>query len=89
MMTDISLSDAVAVVESARMALDQRIQSELGTIPVTFSAGVAEALPGLSWEITVRLADALLYDAKEAGRDRVRSAQIRGGVGAARDGVGA
>ena len=42
----------------------------------TCSVGVA-AFPGASWEQTVALADEALYEAKRAGRNRVRIAQER------------
>lgn len=42
-----------------------------GVGPQTLSAGVAELLPGESGEALLRAADARLYAAKEAGRDRV------------------
>jgi PleD family two-component response regulator len=38
---------------------------------VTVSAGVAERAPGENLETLVRRADAALYAAKDAGRDRV------------------
>lgn len=80
LMADIRMKEAVDAVESARKLLNPPIRPELKMITVTFSAGIAAASPGVSWEVTVREADALLYDAKEAGRNQVRSAQVRGGV---------
>jgi diguanylate cyclase (GGDEF)-like protein len=41
---------------------------------ITFSAGVAQLLPGESAEELLRLADAALYRAKNSGRDRVETA---------------
>lgn len=37
----------------------------------------ASSPAGASWETAVRMADALLYDAKEAGRNCMRSADLR------------
>jgi len=78
LMPAIRLTAALAALERARNAMGPLVRSELDVVPVTFSAGLAMASPGLSWETTVRVADALLYDAKEAGRNRMRHAQVRG-----------
>lgn len=78
LMSDIPLTAAVAGIERAREAVEALVARERGGTAVTFSAGLAAASPGLSWETTVRVADALLYDAKDAGRNRVRYAQVRG-----------
>lgn len=78
LMTDVRLTAAVAGIERARKAVEQLLRSEHDAPGVTFSAGLAAASPGLSWETTVRVADALLYDAKDAGRNCVRYAQVRG-----------
>jgi len=77
LMADIPLAAAVAGIERAREAVEALVNGEPGSAGVTFSAGLAAASPGLSWETTVRVADALLYDAKDAGRNRVRYAQVR------------
>jgi diguanylate cyclase (GGDEF)-like protein len=76
LMTDIRLSAAVDSVERARKVLNPPIRPELRMITVTFSAGIAAASPGVSWEVTVREADALLYEAKKAGRNQVRSVHV-------------
>jgi diguanylate cyclase (GGDEF)-like protein len=77
-MTDVRLTAAVAGVERARKAVEVLVREERGDAGVTFSAGLAAAPAGFSWETAVRVADALLYDAKDAGRNRVRYAQVRG-----------
>ncbi|MFC4060832.1 diguanylate cyclase [Planomonospora corallina] len=43
-------------------------------LAVTFSAGVAELVPGGTTEDLLRMADAALYEAKRLGRDRVERA---------------
>jgi len=78
LMPAIRLPAALAAIERASEAMGPLVRSELDVVPVTFSAGIAMASPGLSWEATVRVADALLYDAKAAGRNRMRHAQVRG-----------
>lgn len=64
---------AVPVVERARAAVEALASLDAGTV-VTFSAGVALADAGVSWETAVRAADGLLYEAKGAGRNCVRHA---------------
>ena len=41
-------------------------------LPYTFSAGIAEAAPGETAQLTLRRVDAAMYAAKGAGRDRSR-----------------
>ncbi len=78
LMIDVPLAEAVAGIERARESVDALVRGERGGAGVTISAGLAAASPGLPWETTVRVADALLYDAKDAGRNRVRFARVRG-----------
>ena len=40
-------------------------------VKVTMSFGVAEGMPGLDMDSLIKMADENLYDAKEAGRDRI------------------
>jgi diguanylate cyclase (GGDEF)-like protein len=53
----------------------QRVREDFGTIagnrPVTLSAGIAFAAPGETLGDALRRADAALYAAKQAGRDRI------------------
>lgn len=70
------LTYAVSLMERARVSVEGAFASGPAG-PVTLSAGLAAASAGLGWEVTMRVADALLYDAKEAGRNRVRYAQVR------------
>ncbi len=77
LMRGVALGDASAVIENARAAIG-RLELAGGSIgEVTFSAGLVAAPAGASWETAVRMADDLLYEAKEAGRDRVRLADVR------------
>jgi diguanylate cyclase (GGDEF)-like protein len=61
------------VVEALRLAVEQlQVKYEGRVISVTVSAGVTQGLPGLdSWTAMMSRADAALYDAKAAGRNRV------------------
>ena len=58
--------------EQARR-LAERLGADLrgGPLPVTFSAGVAQVQPGDTLGALMARADAAMYAAKEAGRDRV------------------
>jgi diguanylate cyclase (GGDEF)-like protein len=62
------------------------IEADGHLLSVSFSAGVAEYLPGRTSEDMLRLADEALYEAKRLGRDRVERASSvpalsRGGSG--------
>lgn len=71
------LTAAVRLVERTRKEVERAVAERAQGVRVTFSAGVAAAPGGLPWEVAVRVADALLYEAKEAGRNRIRYAQVR------------
>ena len=73
LMVDDHTAAAVSVIERAREAVEALVSQDAGTV-VTFSAGVALAEAGVSWEAAVRAADGLLYEAKGAGRNCVRHA---------------
>lgn len=62
------LADAVAIAERIRAGLHAQATTEL---PLTVSIGVATHRPGEALDDLVRRADAALYRAKGAGRDRV------------------
>jgi diguanylate cyclase (GGDEF)-like protein len=68
--------DAIAVAERVREAVSGSTTSSrdsLIQIPVKVSMGVAELAQEGSYELLLRNADAALYRAKHAGRDRVSS----------------
>jgi diguanylate cyclase (GGDEF)-like protein len=70
---DTTLAGAAGVGERIRNAvLDTAIRAPGGGI-LSVSVGVAARLPGSTGEALLRQADAALYDAKNAGRNRVSS----------------
>lgn len=80
LMPGVSLAAAAAILDDAREATSRLDPAGEDVGRVTFSAGLVAAPAGASWETTVRMADALLYEAKEAGRNCVRSADVRSEV---------
>jgi diguanylate cyclase (GGDEF)-like protein len=64
------LEDARVVAERVRDAVEQQGRSEPHTA-ITVSAGVAAWRPGRTAEQVLEAADAMLYAAKRAGKDRV------------------
>lgn len=64
-MQGVEVRAAVAIMERLREGL-----RETGPVACTFSGGIAEPRPGESLEALLRRADAALYAAKNAGRDR-------------------
>lgn len=81
LMKDVDLTAAVSLIERARRQVEAGLGVPGVDTTVTFSAGLAAASAGLSWETTVRVADALLYEAKDGGRNLVRHAQVRADIG--------
>lgn len=70
---DTTLAGAAGVGERIRNAvLDAGIRAPAGGL-LSVSVGVAARLPGSTGEALLRQADAALYDAKNAGRNRVSS----------------
>ena len=74
-MPETPLDIAMLVVERLRNALaNAHIWQDRPELKVTFSAGIASMLPSESIQDTVARADAALYRAKEAGRNRTEQA---------------
>ena len=74
LLPDVRLEEAVAIGERVRRAISGETgdgSDSLIQIPVRISMGVAQMREGGSLDTLVRDADAALYRAKHAGRDRV------------------
>jgi diguanylate cyclase len=68
-------TQAMAAMERVREMLRQTSFADLAPgLVVTFSAGVAECVSTLDLEAAIARADAAMYEAKHAGRDRVVAA---------------
>lgn len=67
------LAAALVAAERFRHAVRrQRLETEDGPIGFTLSIGVAAITPTISLDLALQRADLALYDAKNAGRNRVR-----------------
>jgi diguanylate cyclase (GGDEF)-like protein len=74
LLPDVKLDEAMAIGERVRRAISGETSDgndSLIQIPVRISMGVAQLVPGGTLETLIRDADAALYRAKHAGRDRV------------------
>jgi diguanylate cyclase (GGDEF)-like protein len=68
------------VVERLKRASDAHAwQDEAKGLAVTLSIGVAERIPGAAFAATVAAADEALYEAKAAGRNRIRTRHGKAG----------
>ncbi|WP_194722051.1 GGDEF domain-containing protein [Noviherbaspirillum malthae] len=78
LLTDTSLDEANAVAERLRAVLDATVSDPdkiADTLTYAVSIGVAQLHPGESFSHLLQRADAALYKAKQAGRNRVISAE--------------
>jgi diguanylate cyclase len=70
------LQESFEAIERLQRELARRpFQFEQEQVQMTFSAGIAQWRPGESLEQLMRRADASLYEAKKAGKNRVLKAQ--------------
>lgn len=66
------LDEATGIAEKVRAAVaDSIILSPDLSVEVSLSIGVALLRPGESTDLLLERADAAMYDAKKAGRDRI------------------
>jgi len=78
---------ALGLAERLRQAVAaMRVPTAQGEVMLTVSIGVAVAGPGETHEALMHRADAALYRAKHAGRDRVELAAPPAGGAGAREG---
>jgi len=73
-MPGVDVAGAGVIAERARLAISSEpvaLSSLALSLPLTVSAGLAAAVPGLGPRDLYRLADAALYRSKAAGRNRV------------------
>lgn len=78
LMPGVTAQRSVRIIERARAALERESKQVDALGRVTFSAGVAHVPQGTSREEALRIADRLLYAAKDAGRNRVYATTVRG-----------
>ncbi|MBK6870409.1 MAG: diguanylate cyclase [Kineosporiaceae bacterium] len=75
MLPGTDLDGAVLLLDRLRQKVTASVELSDGT-PVTFSAGVVNAPGGVELDRVIGAADQLLYEAKQAGRDRVHGKQV-------------
>jgi diguanylate cyclase (GGDEF)-like protein len=74
----VSATHATRIMERARAAVDRDFGSDGVMEHVTLSAGVVHVPQGTSKEDALRIADRLLYEAKDAGRNCVLATAVVG-----------
>jgi diguanylate cyclase (GGDEF)-like protein len=76
MLPQINATEGLLALERLRQSMDQLTISGQPNVRITFSAGLAQALPGETLEHLVERADRALYDAKRQGRNRCHLAEL-------------
>ena len=69
-----ALSESCDLIDVLRETVSKREWKALGTAKVTFSAGVSKYVSGMTSAAILRQTDNALYQAKDAGRNRVMAA---------------
>jgi diguanylate cyclase len=78
LLPDTGLDEAVAVIARLQRNLTKNFfLHDNNRLLITFSAGVAQRMPGEAREALVARADKTLYRAKQAGKNRVLAAQTK------------
>jgi len=72
-----SLSQALAILETARAEIEDEYNVDGVAAPVTISAGIGHGPRLAAKEELLRLADAKLYEAKDSGRNLVLGATVK------------
>lgn len=80
LMPGADLAKATALMERARKAVEDEFTDDGVIDTVTMSVGIAHAPRGAGREEALRLADALLYEAKASGRNIVLSGEVTPGA---------
>ena len=75
MLPGTDLDGAILLLDRLRQKVTASVELSDGT-PVTFSAGVVNAPGSVELDRVIGAADQLLYEAKQAGRDRVHGKQV-------------
>ena len=78
LLPNMTATHAMQVMERARVAVARDFGADGVMDHVTLSAGVAHVPQGTSKEDALRIADRLLYEAKDAGRNRVLATAVVG-----------
>jgi len=76
LLPDVPLSGALVFAERARMQVEQLVFRDIGNL--TMSAGVVQIQNDEDARSALRRADAQLYEAKRAGRNRVEGHFVEG-----------
>lgn len=70
MLPQLSQTEAWTALERLRQTVETLVFKDHALMQLTFSAGIAQALPGESLEQLVDRADQAVYEAKRTGRNR-------------------
>jgi diguanylate cyclase (GGDEF)-like protein len=66
-----NIKEALALAEAMRVAVREPVAIGATSVTTTLSIGITLCRPGESVDALVARADAAMYQAKQAGRDRV------------------
>lgn len=78
LLPNVSATHATRIMERARRIVDRDFSADRITVHVTLSVGLAHVPQGTSKEVALRIADRLLYEAKDSGRNCVLGTTVLG-----------